>query len=151
MQFFGRLLSRKKKNTQIEIAVDDDTITSSTTTKNESKKFCLGGLCWMHPRLISKKRQNPSKKDPMVEAEITENQALLTQCIETALFNPPPATSTTHSIMNNNSLLLVEKKSINFVDSPQQPQPRQRKLSLPPQYSNIGYLASIPEVDSYSE
>lgn len=27
---------------------------------------------------------------------------------------------------------------------------RLRKLSLPPQYSNIGYLASIPEVDSYS-
>ncbi|CAO3654539.1 unnamed protein product [Mucor hiemalis] len=150
MQLLGRLLTRKKKKTLIKVAVDDDTIASSTSTKNENKKFSLGRLCLMHRRLKSTKRQNLNKKDPVMEATITENQALLTQCIETALFNSPPTITSTNSIMNNN---YVEKKSINFVDSQphQLPQPRQRKLSLPPQYSHIGYLASIPEVDSYSE
>ncbi|GAA5810443.1 hypothetical protein MFLAVUS_003864 [Mucor flavus] len=81
-------------------------------------------------------RKKPSKKEDE-NSTVPENQHLLTQCIETAL--------------GSKRWTVVDTTSLCFSDMQPTNPPRQRKLSLPPQYSNIGYLASIPEVDSFTE
>jgi hypothetical protein len=154
MQLFERILTHNNKKQQKPSRVDDsDTIASSTSTtivKDNNKKkrtFSFRTICW---RLNNKRNK---KQDVCVSTE--ENQVLLTQCIETALFIPPPISPIIP--INNKRWSLEEKRSIGFIDTQPQPQPqeqqtRQRKLSLPAQqYSNIGYLASIPEVDSFTE
>lgn len=104
---------------------DNDTIASTTSTVNKKKKrFSL-------KQLYQKKQY---KKEEHVT--VLENQELLTQCIETAL--------------SNKRWSVADTTSLGFTDM-QPKEPRPRKLSLPPQYSNIGYLASIPEVDSFTE
>jgi hypothetical protein len=85
--------------------------------------------------LRKKKQARPTDQKP-------QSQQLLTQCIETALFLDP--------VDNNDkrwSFEDVRPSSLRFEQEPIKPA-RTRKISLPPQLSNIGYLASIPEVDS---
>jgi hypothetical protein len=138
MQLFERLITHNKNKQQRQ--EDDDTITSSTSTvnnnnnKSKKKTFSFRKLC--------RKIHKTNKKKEVVCLSTEENQVLLTQCIETALFIPPV----------NKRWSLEEKRSIGFVENtPETTTTRQRKLSLPPQYSSIGYLASIPEVDSFTE
>ena len=133
MQILDRFLQYRRKYQD-----DNDTIASSTSTVNKERKFLFRKICW------HSKKKRSTKEDPCLA---TDNQDLLTQCIETALFNPLPPANT--GIMNKR-WSTQESKTIGFADMPAKPV-RQRKLSLPPQYSNIGYLASIPEGDSYTE
>lgn len=90
----------------------------------------------------SKKRKKDVTTTDAYAVEKQDQELLLTQCIEVALYLPPPT---------NNEPTTTRRRTISFNTEPiKQPiATRQRKLSLPPQLNkNIGYLASIPEVDS---
>jgi hypothetical protein len=153
MQLIDRLLLRLRKQN------DNDTIASTTSTvknnlSSKRKKFSLKQFYWSN-----KRQQSVQNKDEAIEIE--KNQELLTQCIEAALLpnnnnsntilQPRSTTTNTNNYRRNKRWSMVDTTSISFNDiQPQKLQSRQRKLSLPPQYSNIGYLASIPEVDSFT-
>jgi hypothetical protein len=122
----------KKKSQQVK---DQDTMTSNSTASSvtvisTSKKF--SSLCWR------------KKKQPRFTDDKPQSEQLLTQCIETALFRDPlpPNDSNKRWSFDN-----VRPSSLRFEQEPIKPA-RTRKISLPPQLSTIGYLASIPEVDS---
>lgn len=123
MQLFDRLFNKKEKRMDSDIEPSKDNI----------------------KRFLSLKRYYRKKKNAtqVFTIEKQDQELLLTQCIETALYLPMTPTS----IPTSTSEPTVHKRTISFSADPIK-QPRQRRLSLPPQLNNIGYLASIPEVDS---
>lgn len=128
MNVFNQFLIKMKKKTQRT----KDQNRNSTSSWPGNKKF--SSIRW-------RKKMQPRSTD-----EDPQSPQLLTQCIETALFirNPLPPKET-HKRWSFEDV--VKPSNVLRFEEPIKPA-RTRKISLPPQLSNIGYLASIPEVDS---
>lgn len=155
MQLFDRLFKIKKhqqkpQNDNKTASIDSDSTTSSSTSGQQGslKRFSSLRHWRSTPKAIS--QSNIHLDQAQQQQQQQHQQDLLTQCIETALYVNPnnnnPNSGKRWSLGDaptSNKISFHEQEP-----SPVPPQPRQRKLSLPPQLINMGYLASIPEVDS---
>ncbi|GAN03188.1 hypothetical protein MAM1_0035d02639 [Mucor ambiguus] len=154
MQLFDRLFKIKKhqQQTQNDTSIksaDSHSTSSSTSSSTIGRRH--GSIkqftSLRHWRSTSKPMRHSTRV--LDQQQQQQQQDLLTQCIETALSANP---ANTHSGTKRWSYGDAPTTSnISFQEqepSPPPAQPRQRKLSLPPQPTHIGYLASIPEVDS---
>jgi hypothetical protein len=133
MNVFNRILiniRNRKQQTKDQDTMTSNSSTSSATIIPTTKRF--SSLCWR------KKKQSRAIDDK------PQSQQLLTQCIETALFREPLPLNDENKRWSFED---VRPSSLRFEQDPIKPA-RTRKISLPPQLTSIGYLASIPEVDS---
>lgn len=155
MQLFDRLFKIKKhqQKTQNDTSIKS---TDSNSTLSSTSSSTLGRRHGSIKRFSSLRHWRSSSKpmshsNTVIDQQLQQQQQdLLTQCIETALYVNPP---TTHAAGPKRWSYgdAPATSNISFQEqepSPPPAQPRQRKLSLPPQPTHIGYLASIPEVDS---
>jgi hypothetical protein len=154
MQLFDRLFKIKKhqqksQNDNKTASIDSNSTTSSSTLNQHSPLKRLSSL--RHWRSSSKAISHSNTHLNQVQQQQQQQQQdLLTQCIETALYVNP----NNNNSNNGKRWSLGDAPTSNKISFHEQepslapPQPRQRKLSLPPQLINMGYLASIPEVDS---
>ncbi|KAI8645431.1 hypothetical protein BD408DRAFT_429691 [Parasitella parasitica] len=142
MQLFDRLFKLKKYHNDNSIKSTDSNSTKSSSTLGRHVSF---------RRFSSLRHWRSSPKSashsnlPFDQVQQQQQQELLTQCIETALYvNPCSKRWSYGDAPARYSIPFYEQEP----SPPPPPQPRLRKISLPPQLTNTGYLASIPEVDS---
>lgn len=161
MQLFDRLFKIKKHQQKTQ---NDSSIKSadSNSTSSSTSSSTLGHRHGSVKRFSSLRHWRSTSKPAshggnavLDQQQQQQQQNLLTQCIETALYVNPTTTttSTLHSAGAKRWSYgdAPTTSNISFQEqepSPPPAQPRQRKLSLPPQPTHMGYLASIPEVDS---
>ncbi|KAK4518082.1 Ribonucleotide-diphosphate reductase (RNR), small subunit [Mucor velutinosus] len=154
MQLFDRLFKIKKhqQRTQNDNSIKSaDSNSTSSSTSSSIIGYRHGSI-----RRFSSLRHWRSTSKPMSHSNIVldqqqqqQQQDLLTQCIETALYVNPTSTHSSIKRWSYGNAPLTNNISFQEQEpSPPPAQPRQRKLSLPPQPTHIGYLASIPEVES---
>lgn len=152
MQLFDRLFKIKKHQQKTQ---NDNSIKSTDSNSTSSSSSTLGRRHGSLKRFSSLRHWRSTSK-PVIHSKVPLDQEqqqrqqhdLLTQCIETALYVNP---SNSSGIKRWSYGDAPTTSNISFQEqepSPPPAQPRQRKLSLPPQPTHIGYLASIPEVDS---
>ncbi|CEP14399.1 hypothetical protein [Parasitella parasitica] len=142
MQLFDRLFKLKKHQHDNSIKSTDSNSTKSSSTLGRHVSFRRFSSL-RHWRSSPKSTSHSNLLLDQVHQQ-QQQQELLMQCIETALYvNPNSKRWSYGDAPARNSISFYEQEP-----SPLPPQPRLRKISLPPQLTNTGYLASIPEVDS---
>ncbi|CAO3631323.1 unnamed protein product [Mucor fragilis] len=154
MQLFDRLFRIKKHR---QTTQNDSSIKSadSHSTSSSASSSTIGRRHGSIKRFSSLRHWRSTSKPASQGSGVLDRQqqqqqqSLLTQCIETALYANPTHTDSGAKRWSYGDAPATS--NISFQEqqpSPPPAQPRQRKLSLPPQPTHIGYLASIPEVDS---
>ncbi|OAD06857.1 hypothetical protein MUCCIDRAFT_107449 [Mucor lusitanicus CBS 277.49] len=156
MQLFDRLFKIKKHQQKTQ---NDTSIKSadSHSTSSSTSSSTIGHRHGSIKRFSSLRHWRSSSKpmshcNPVLDQQQQQQQQdLLTQCIETALYANSTHTHAGTKRWSYGDAPTTSNISFQEHQEPSPPppaQPRQRKLSLPPQPTHIGYLASIPEVDS---
>lgn len=156
MKFIDRLLNtitnKKKKVNGIQ---QQDNVTNSHIESNSNttlpSSYYNKRFASLKNTLTIKRKRSPaiSKSTALEPTRDIQQELLLTQCIETALYLPKRCTEEEEVIITHNEtkkrLIDYNRRTISFDGEYQQvppPSPLDRKLSLPHQ------LEPIPEVDS---
>ncbi|KAL9540561.1 hypothetical protein MBANPS3_009613 [Mucor bainieri] len=143
MQLFDRLFKIKKhqQKTQHDTSIKS---TDSHSTSSSTSSSTIGRRHGSIKRFSSLRHWRSTTLKPMSHSnQVLDQQQQQQQQQQTHIPAGGAKRWSCGDAPTNSNISFQEQEP-----SPPPAQPRQRKLSLPPQPTHIGYLASIPEVDS---